>query len=121
LKTVKALRGAVCTGNTAEAISAAVTELYDELLRVNGLCEEDVVSLFFSLTPDINALNPAAALRKAGKARNLAMMVFQEAVTAGSLPGTIRVLVHTYLDREKPARHVYVRGAETLRPDWTDT
>ncbi|MDR1306895.1 MAG: chorismate mutase [Treponema sp.] len=117
VKAIRALRGAVCTGNTPEEISAAVAELYDELLRANGLDEDGLVSLFFSVTPDINALNPAFALRKGGRASRLAMMVFQEAETEGGLPGTIRVLAHCYLDREQQVRHVYIRGAELLRPD----
>jgi chorismate mutase len=117
LNTIRALRGAVCSRNTPEEISGAAAELYDELLRANGLGEDDLVSLFFSVTPDINALNPASALRKGGRAPHLAMMVFQEAQTEGGLPGTIRVLAHCYLDRKKQARHVYIRGAEVLRPD----
>ncbi|MDR1144441.1 MAG: chorismate mutase [Spirochaetaceae bacterium] len=117
VKAIRALRGAVRTCNTPEEISAAVTELYDELLRANGLGEDGLVSLFFSVTPDINALNPASALRREGRAPHVAMMVFQEAETEGSLPGTIRALAHCYLDQEQEVRHIYIRGAEVLRPD----
>jgi chorismate mutase len=44
-------------------------------------------------------------------------MVFQEGRFRGSLPGTIRVLVHC--DLEEAPRHVYMNGAELLRPDRT--
>jgi chorismate mutase len=42
-------------------------------------------------------------------------MAVQEAETENGLPGTIRLLVHCYLDG--PPRHVYRNGAEVLRPD----
>jgi chorismate mutase len=117
-KTCQALRGAACTANTEEGIAAAAVELYDALLRENALAEEDIISLLFSVTPDLDALNPAAALRKSGRARELAMMVFQEAAVTRTLPGTIRALVHCYGDPRRAPRHIYLRGAETLRPDW---
>jgi chorismate mutase len=117
-KTLKALRGAVCAVNTEEAIQAGTIKLYDGLLKANGLAETDLVSLFFSVTPDLDTLNPAAALRQSGRAGELAMMVFQEAVVQGGLPGTIRVLVHCYMEADAPVRHVYLEGAELLRPDW---
>jgi chorismate mutase len=118
-KILKALRGAVCTRNTREEIHSRTLLLYEGLLKANGLAEADIVSLFFSLTPDLDALNPAAALRQSGKAGELAMMVFQEGVIQGSLPGTIRALIHCYMDADSPVRHVYLEGAELLRPDWT--
>jgi chorismate mutase len=42
-------------------------------------------------------------------------MVFQEGRFRGGLSGTIRVLVHCGL--EETPRHVYINGAEVLRPD----
>ncbi|MDR2211120.1 MAG: chorismate mutase [Spirochaetaceae bacterium] len=117
-KDLRALRGAVCTANVKEEITAAVVELYDTLLGENTLTEQDLVSLAFSLTPDLDTQNPAAALRKEGRARNAAMMVFQEAKIEGGLPETIRVLVHCYMDPRRTLRHIYLRGAEILRPDW---
>jgi chorismate mutase len=42
-------------------------------------------------------------------------MVFQEGHFSRGLSGTIRVLVHCSL--EGPPRHVYMNGAEVLRPD----
>jgi len=121
LKELKALRGAVCSSNDKAEIADRVAELYDKLLESNGLAEKDLVSLFFSVTPDLSAANPAAALRQSGRAGELAMMVFQEAAAGSNPPGIIRVLLHCYPDSGKPAKHVYIRGAETLRPDWAGT
>lgn len=119
-KILKALRGAVGGADTPGAIAAGTVKLYDELLRRNGLSEGDVVSLFFSLTPDLRTLNPAAALRRSGRAGEIPMMVFQEAAVEGGGPGLIRILAHVYLDPAAPARHAYLEGAEHLRPDWAE-
>ncbi|MDR2553453.1 MAG: chorismate mutase [Treponema sp.] len=118
-KTLRALRGAVCASNDGADIAAGAAELYDELFRRNGLAEGDILSLEFSVTQDLNALNPASALRRSGRAGEAAMMVFQEAVFRDTLPGTIRVLVLCYMDKKRPPEHVYFRGAEILRPDRT--
>jgi chorismate mutase len=117
-KTFKALRGAICSSNDREEIAARVPELFDALLEANGLAEKDLVSLFFSVTPDLDALNPAAALRKSGRAGELAMMVFQEAVIQNGPSGVIRLLLHCNINSERPLKHIYLKGAEALRPDW---
>ncbi|MDR1956791.1 MAG: chorismate mutase, partial [Treponema sp.] len=62
-KRLTALRGATCCRNEAEDMRVQVSALYDELLRRNQLEEGDLVSLIFSVTQDLNAENPAAALR----------------------------------------------------------
>jgi chorismate mutase len=47
------------------------------------------------------------------------MICSREIPVPGSLPRTIRVLLHVEsLDR--PVRHVYLRGARALRPDLAD-
>lgn len=117
-KEIKALRGAICSSNDKETISQRVTELFDGLLESNGLAEKDLVSLFFSVTPDLDAQNPAAALRKSGRAGELAMMVFQEALIQNGPSGVIRVLLHCRIDGKRPLKHIYLKGAEILRPDW---
>jgi chorismate mutase len=118
-KRITALRGAVQALNEEEDIVARTTALYDSLLGENGLTERDLVSLVFSVTGDLDANNPAGALRQAGRAGELAMMVFQEAAYEGSLPRIIRVLLHCYMDSGQKPRHVYINGAEVLRPDRT--
>ncbi|MDR3276386.1 MAG: chorismate mutase [Treponema sp.] len=114
---IRAIRGAVQCRNDSLDIAAQVTTLYDELLSRNNLAEADIVSLIFSVTPDIDALNPAAALRKAGRAGELALFVVQEAVFQGGLERTIRALIHGYMDEKALVRHIYRNGAEVLRPD----
>jgi chorismate mutase len=116
-KRLYALRGATRCLNQADDIIAQVSALYDGLLTLNSLDGGDIVSLVFSVTPDLDALNPAAALRKSGRGGDLALFCVQEAGARGSLERTIRALVHCYLEEGSVPRHVYRNGAEILRPD----
>jgi chorismate mutase len=116
-KRLYALRGAACCRNEGADIREQVAALYDELLRENRLEEEDIVSLVFSLTPDLDAKNPAAALRESGRAEGLALFVCAEAPVKGGLERTVRALLHCYLPPGSRPRHVYRNGAEVLRPD----
>ncbi|MDR2717237.1 MAG: chorismate mutase [Treponema sp.] len=116
-KRLYALRGATQCINTAEDICRQVSLLYDSLLEKNRLAEHDIVSVIFSQTGDLDALNPAAALRQTGRAGELALFAVQEAATADAFPRVIRILIHCYLPQDVKPCHVYRNGAEVLRPD----
>jgi chorismate mutase len=116
-KRLFALRGAVCCRNEEGDITEQVAALYDELLRENRLAAEDIVSLIFSVTGDLDRKNPAAALRQTGRALEAALFVTAEAPAQGGLERVIRALLHCYLDEGAVPRHVYRNGAEVLRPD----
>ncbi|AEF86277.1 chorismate mutase [Treponema primitia ZAS-2] len=116
-KRLFALRGATQCVNQGDDIVAQVGALYEGLLSENKLQEQDIVSIIFSVTPDLDAKNPAAALRQGGRAGDLALFALQEAAALNSLERTIRVMIHCYLDEGSTPRHVYRNGAEALRPD----
>jgi chorismate mutase len=118
-KRLYALRGAVRCENEEADICARVAALYDALLERNHLEEENIVSLIFSVTPGIDAKNPAAALRQSGRGEDLALFAVQEAAARGGMEGVIRALLHCYLDEGSVPCHVYQNGAEALRPDRT--
>jgi chorismate mutase len=117
MKRLFALRGAARCRNEAADIAEQTVALYDALLEQNRLAEGDIVSLIYSVTADINALNPAAALRRLGRAADLALFVVQEAAFTGGLERTLRLLIHCYMEEGSVPRHVYQNGAEVLRPD----
>ncbi|MDR1030270.1 MAG: chorismate mutase [Treponema sp.] len=119
-KRLVALRGATQCKNEVQDIQTQVAALYDELLCKNRLQEKDLVSVLFSVTPDLTVQNPAAALRQSGRALDLALFAVQEAVVQGSMPRVIRVLIHGYLGERVGIAHVYRNGAEALRPDRAD-
>ncbi|MDR0540074.1 MAG: chorismate mutase [Spirochaetaceae bacterium] len=117
MKKLFALRGAVQTLNNAADIRVQVAALYRELLHANNLAESDIVSLVFSVTPDLTAQNPCAALRQEGYAENLALFAVQEAATDGMMNHVIRILIHCYMEENASPAHAYMNGAEKLRPD----
>ena len=118
-KRLYGLRGAVQCINTADDILRQVSVLYDSLLEKNNLMEDDIVSVIFSQTSDLDAINPAAALRQSGRAGELALFALREAETAADpLPRVVRVLIHCYLPQGSKPCHVYRNGAEVLRPDF---
>ena len=110
-----AVRGAVCCDNSPASIEDAVAALYGETLSKNGINEADIVSIQFTVTSDLTAENPASALRKRGTAQDVPLFVAAEPQVEGALPGTIRMMI-TFYGNQKPLP-VYMRGAETLRPD----
>jgi chorismate mutase len=116
-KRLFALRGAVQCRNEERDMGEQIAALYDALLLENKLGEPDIVSVFFSVTGDLDAENPAAALRRSGRAADLALFSLQEAAVPGGLERTVRVLIHCYLEEKAGPRHVYRNGAEVLRPD----
>ncbi len=115
------IRGAVCSGNTEQEIITAVDRMCSRIFASNNLSAPDIVSIQFTMTGDLTALNPAAALRRCscGEAvRNTALFCSVEPPVTGSLPRTIRILVTAYMDEETTPVHCYTGGAEVLRPDF---
>jgi len=78
---------------------------------------EDVASAFFTVTPDLTTAFPARAARELGW-QHVALLDAQEIPVPGSLPRCVRVLIHWNTDKpQAEIRHVYLRGAASLRPD----
>lgn len=117
MKKIVGLRGATQCRNEEEDIVNQVSALYESLLESNGLGESDIVSIIFSVTGDLDAKNPAAALRSSGHAGEAPLFAVQEAATVGSLERVIRILIHCYLEDGSVPIHIYRNGAEVLRPD----
>jgi chorismate mutase len=117
MKKLYALRGAAQCENTETDIRTQVSLMYQELLSANKLEEKDIVSVMFSVTPDLDAANPCSSLRKAGHAPELALFSCAEPAAKGSMERVVRALIHCYLEEGSDPRHVYRNGAEALRPD----
>jgi chorismate mutase len=115
----RGVRGAICAdSNTKESILARTAELLQAIVAFNSIHVEDIASVFFTTTADLNAEYPAVAARQALGWHNVALMCGQEMNVIGSLPRTIRVLIHwnTTLSSAE-IRHVYLGEAVALRPD----
>jgi chorismate mutase len=119
MKKLYALRGAVQCENTEDDMRRQINLMYDELLNLNALEECDIVSVIFSVTDDLFAINPCSALRKEGRAGELALFSTKEPDCKNSVERIVRVLIHCYLEEGAKVKHVYRNGAEILRPDRT--
>ena len=116
---VRGVRGATSVdADEEEAILSATVELLQALLAANpGMQAPDIASAWFTATPDLHAAFPARAARQMGWSVT-ALMCAQELDVAGGLRRCIRVLLHwnTGLS-QADVKHVYLRGAQILRPD----
>jgi chorismate mutase len=112
----RGIRGAtVAVADTGEAIHGATTELLRALIDGNGLEERDVASVIFTMTPDLNAVFPAAAARRLGW-NSTALLGAVETDVPGSLNRCIRILILVNTDKEPGELvNVYLRGTDTLR------
>ena len=114
---VVALRGAVqAEENSAEAIIAATGKLVRELMEMNELVPQEMISAIFTTTPDLDAEFPAVAARGIGLSE-VPLMCAREIPVPGSMPRVIRVMVHCNLPAERPVRHVYLGETRSLRAD----
>ena len=107
---VRGIRGAtqIDTDNP-EQIVDSVSELLTQMLAVNHIEVEDLISIIFTSTPDLTSEFPAVAARKIGLG-NVPLLC--------SLPRVVRVLIHAHLDRQlTEVKHVYLKGASVLRKD----
>jgi chorismate mutase len=103
--------------NSAVAILASTRELLERIVTLNDVRPKDVASAIFSVTPDLTAAFPARAARELGW-RHVALFDAQEIPVPNSLPQCVRVLIHWNTDKlQAEMRHVYLRGAASLRPD----
>lgn len=121
---LRGIRGAVCVRNDADDITEWVCAMCNDIFARNGLRPDDIVSVLFSMTKDIDAMNAAAALRHGSACidvSRLAMLAVQEAEIENMLPRTVRVLVTAYVSKGAGVHHSYLNGAEVLRPGFANT
>jgi chorismate mutase len=114
----RGVRGAtVARANTREAILTGTRELLQAMIDANGIEPADVASVIFTTSGDLNAEFPAVAARQLGW-HDQALLCTHEIAVPGALDRCIRILIHW--NTAKPAQeiqHVYINGAESLRPD----
>lgn len=118
----RGVRGATTTSaNQREEILSAARELLEQIVEANDMEPADIASILFTMTPDLDAEYPALAARQMGWT-NVPLLCAQEIARPDGLSQTIRVLIHwnTTLSQTE-IHHVYINGAEVLRPDFAST
>jgi chorismate mutase len=85
------------------------------------LRSEDIASIVFTTTDDLNSAYPAQAAREMGW-NSVPMICSREIPVPGGLPRCIRVLMHWNTDLDQQAVcHIYLGSAASLRPDLNGT
>ena len=115
---VRAIRGATqADANEREAILEATAELVRAVLDRNHIEPEHLISVVFTATPDLTAEFPAYAARAMG-ITDVPLLCATEIDVPGAMPRVVRLLAHVESDLPRgELRHVYLRGAATLRTD----
>jgi len=113
----RGIRGATTVDyNDREEILAATTELLQLLIARNDLHPDNIASVIFTTTDDLDAEFPAVAARSLGWLET-ALMCAREIPVPGSLRKCIRVLIHVNTTRSAAEiQHVYLKDAVNLRP-----
>lgn len=114
----RAIRGAITVkDNTVESILNETSSLLKAIMDENQIGPDDLVSIFFTTTPDLTAAFPAKAARRLGLS-DTPLMCAQELDVKGALPRCIRVMIHAYSTKSKQdIKHVYLNEAVKLRVD----
>jgi len=116
----RGIRGATTVeANTAEDILEGTSQMLRALIELNGLQDPDqIASAVFTTTTDLTATFPAIAARDLGWTE-VPLLCAHEMDVPGALSKAVRVLLH--VNTSRPAseiRHVYLKGAISLRPGW---
>ena len=109
------IRGAITAHNSMDGIRQAAVRLLDRLYFKNGITDDNVVNITFTVTEDLTAFSPARPVREAG--HNVPLMSCAEPSIDDSVKGCIRVMVTANSDND--AKPVYLNGARALRTDLT--
>ncbi len=114
----RAIRGATTVeNNNKNEILLYTEQLLKKIIEDNNINIEDIISIFFTATKDIDAEFPAVAAREIGLT-NVPLMCAQEIDVSGSLQKCIRIMVYVNTDKKlEDFNHIYLREAERLRPD----
>jgi chorismate mutase len=116
---IRGVRGAITVEQNTEAeITSATEKVVNEVIAENGISPDSVASVFISVTDDVNAGFPAKVIRQLNGWKYVPVMCMREIPVPSSLPKCIRVMFHVNTEvSQSEIKHVYLEGAEVLRPD----
>ena len=116
---IRGIRGATTVEqNNKEDIINETTTLINQIIKLNKINQDDIASIFFSVTKDLDSTFPAAAAREL-KLNYTPLLCLNEIDIPGSLSKCIRILMHINSDlQQNQMQHVYLNDATTLRPEF---
>ena len=93
---VRGIRGAVqLEQDSASEMLDQVSQLLTEMLKVNQVKNEDLISIILTATPDLKSEFPAAAARQIGLGA-IPLLCSVEIDVIDALPRIVRVLMHAH-------------------------
>ena len=119
MQNIVSIRGAITVReNSVKEIKSATTKLLNEVFKQNGIEEEKIINIIFTVTDDLDALNPATVAREESKIDSISMLCVQEMKVKSALSKCIRVMIQVYSNLKRDQiKHVYLGDAASLRPD----
>ena len=113
-----AIRGATTSeGDSDIFIKKAVVELIQELISLNNLEEENIISITFTVTKDLTSCFPAAIARKYFNFDSIAFLDCQQMFVPDDINFCIRLMALVNLESTRKPIHPYLNGSSKLRPD----
>lgn len=116
-----AIRGATSVErDDPRHIYDATRELLETIVERNWLELDEIISVWFTVTPDLTSAFPALAAREMGWV-DIPLLCASEIPVADAMPRIVRVLMEIELAAPRRLEnHVYLRDAVALRPDLHD-
>jgi len=113
---MRGIRGAITViENEKGEILAKTKVLLTEIIKANELKIEDLVSMIFSATQDLDAEFPAKAVQELGW-DSVPRLCTTEINVKGAVKKCIRVLVHVNTNKSQTEiKHIYLEGATVLK------
>ena len=115
---VRGIRGAIRVDeNTADCILRSTRELLLSMTEANNVVPEDIASVFFTTTADLNAEFPAYATRDLGW-KMVPLLCASELCVPEGMTRLIRILMHVNTNQSQAQiKHRYLGETSSLRPD----
>ena len=119
MENIVSIRGAITVKeNSIKEIKDSTIKLLNEVLMQNNIDKEKIINIIFTVTDDLDVLNPATAAREEAKIDSVPMLCVQEMKVRNGLPKCIRVMAQVYSNsRKDQIKHIYLGEAANLRPD----
>ncbi len=112
------IRGATtASGNSVQEIEDAVVELINELISRNNIIKNNLLSITFTATKDLDACFPASIARKCNGLDSVAFLDCQQMHVLNDIDYCIRIMAQVLLPPNYAIKHPYLKGAAKLRAD----
>lgn len=115
---MRAIRGAISVDkNNRKDILQETKKLLKRIILENQIQTEEIVSIIFTATSDLDSVYPAVAAREIGLDK-IPLLCFQEMEVKNSLRKCIRIMIYVNRDCSlEEVNHIYLNKAAYLRPD----